>query len=137
MLSQKQYRVPASITIAQAILESGWGRSGLATQGHNFFGVKAVHGQEYVEFSTTEFVHGVKEAVVAEFAKYASPVESFAAHARLIATLPRYAPAMAVASDARAFATAIKACGYSTAPNYPQMLMQLVNEFDLTQYDVA
>jgi flagellum-specific peptidoglycan hydrolase FlgJ len=134
-LTQAKYRVPASITVAQAILESGWGKSGLSVQANNYFGVKAVQGEDYVDFRTTEYVRGVKEIVLAEFAKYHSMAESFAAHAKLLATLKRYAPAMAVANDPRAFAVAIKLGGYSTAADYPQELMTLVGEFNLAQYD--
>ncbi len=136
-LSAKQYGVPASITIAQAILESEWGKSGLATEANNYFGVKAIQGEDYVEFKTTEFVRGVATHPMADFAKYASVADSFAAHAKLLSGLPRYAAAMKVAKSPALFAQAIKACGYSTAPNYPQMLMQLVQEFDLGKFDVA
>ena len=134
-LSQTQYGVPSSITIAQAILESGWGSSGLSLQANNYFGVKAVQGQDYVDFRTTEYVHGVPEHVMAEFARYQSMADSFAAHARLLATLPRYAPAMKVRGDAAAFAQGIKDGGYSTAPDYAEELMGLVREFNLAQYD--
>lgn len=137
VLTQKQYRVPASITLAQAILESGWGKSGLALQANNYFGVKAVQGEDYVDFRTTEYFHGVKQTVMAEFAKYHTIADSFAAHAKLLATLKRYAPAMAVATDASAFAVAIALGGYSTAAGYPQELMQLVTEFSLTRYDAV
>jgi flagellum-specific peptidoglycan hydrolase FlgJ len=134
-LTQAKYGVPASITIAQAILESGWGKSGLSVQANNYFGVKAVQGQDYVDFRTTEYYHGVKTIVMAEFAKYHTIADSFDAHAKLLATLSRYAPAMKVAHDPAAFAAAIKAGGYSTAADYPQELMQLVNEFQLSKWD--
>lgn len=136
-LSHQQYGIPASITIAQAQLESAWGRSALARLANNYFGVKAVQGQDYADFRTTEYFNGKKEVILAHFAKYHSVAESFVAHAKLLATLSRYAPAMAVASDPRAFAVAIKTCGYSTASNYPQELMTLVNEFNLTQFDAV
>lgn len=134
-LSAKQYGVPASITIAQAIIESGWGQTQLAVKANNYFGVKAVQGQEYVEYRTTEFIKGVEEHPLADFAKYETVAGSFAAHAKLLATVPRYAPAMKVAKDPAAFAAAIKACGYSTAPDYDTKLMALVSEFNLTQFD--
>lgn len=134
-LSQEQYGVPASITIAQAILESGWGKSHLAIEANNYFGVKAVQGQEYADFRTTEYHGGQKVIELAHFAKYHSIADSFAAHAKLIATLPRYAAAMKVASDPRAFAEAIRVGGYSTAPDYADELMTLVNQFNLQRFD--
>jgi flagellum-specific peptidoglycan hydrolase FlgJ len=134
-LTQEQYKVPASITIAQAILESGWGRTGLALEANNYFGIKAAPGQDYAEFRTAEFVHGQRQIVMADFARYPSVSASFAAHAKLIATSQRYAPAMVASGDASAFATALQACGYSTSPTYASSLMQLVKQFNLTAYD--
>lgn len=137
--SQRVYGVPASITIAQAILESGWGQSALARQCNNFFGIKAAAHAEpesYQEFPTTEFVDGRRTQVMAAFAKYPSPAMCFAAHARLLALAPRYKPAMLVRNDVMAFAQHLQICGYSTNPNYASSLMALVKEYDLTQYDV-
>jgi flagellum-specific peptidoglycan hydrolase FlgJ len=136
MLSQKKYGVPASITIAQAILESGWGFSGLAVKANNFFGVKARQGEDYAEFLTREVVKGKDETVSARFAKYASPAESFDAHGKLLASLPRYQPAMCECDDYLAFAMALQHCGYSTDPKYPSRLATLVKQFDLTRFDV-
>lgn len=127
--------VPASVTIAQAILESGWGRSQLAIAANNFFGVKACQGEDYAEFPTAEYMDGVKEEVMARFARYPSPIESFHSHASLLLSLPRYAPAMAHRADPASFAAELQKCGYSTNPKYAEGLMQLVNEFGLTKYD--
>jgi flagellum-specific peptidoglycan hydrolase FlgJ len=143
---QKTYGVPASIQLAQGALESGWGQSGLAKQCNNFFGVKAAHDAKpdtYRAFETTEYEHGQLVHVEADFAKYASVTLGFAAHARLLALAPRYKPAMAVRGDAAAFARELQECGYSTnrpplashPPYYADALMELVREFDLTQYD--
>jgi len=134
--SQKACGIPASVTIAQAILESGWGQSKLAQEANNFFGVKAKQGEDYAEFSTTEFLNGRKKEVMARFARYSSPVESFRAHAALLSTLPRYKPAMACAHDPGAFAKQIQLCGYSTNPSYAESLIAVIRAFDLTQYDI-
>ncbi len=135
--SQAQTGVPASITIAQAIIESGWGKSSLTVQANNYFGIKAHLGDagEYVEFPTAEYVNGQRVMVEAEFQKYGSATDCFEDHATLLSMASRYAPAMAVKSDAAQFAGQLQACGYSTSPTYAQSLMMLVNEFDLTQYD--
>lgn len=134
--SQRVTGVPASITLAQAILESGCGQSALAVRSNNYFGIKARVGEDYREFSTYEFVDGRRVREIARFARYPSPAESFRAHAALLATLPRYRPAMAVCSYPQAFAEQLQACRYSTDPNYARKLMELVDQFDLTQYDV-
>jgi flagellar protein FlgJ len=133
------WHVPASITLAQAILESAWGQSKLARECNNYFGVKAAHDaapNTYQDFLTTEFACGHRTSETAAFAKYADVAVSFAAHARLLAGAPRYQPAMAAASNPEQFAQRLQACGYSTNPQYASDLMQLVRLYDLTQYDV-
>ena len=138
LASQQATGVPASITLAQAILESGWGRSGLARGFNNYFGIKAAdHAapDSYIEMPTHEIYDGQNLSETAKFARYATPADGFKAHACLLAQAPRYAQAMAVREQPAAFAIALHACGYSTNPNYPALLMQLVNQFDLAQYD--
>jgi flagellum-specific peptidoglycan hydrolase FlgJ len=137
--SQGATGVPASITIAQAILESGWGCSALARKANNYFGIKAVQAanpERYIELPTHEVVNGHSIEEEARFARYPSQAAGFTAHAKLLSGASRYIPAMAVRRSAAEFANAIQRCGYSTNPNYAKSLMQLVREFDLTQYDV-
>ena len=141
--AQRKWGVPASVTIAQAILESsnqlGWGQSQLAREANNYFGIKAVHATDpntYIELPTHEYIHGVCEMVEADFARYQDAGESFDAHARLLATASRYAPAMAVRSDPASFAGKLQSCGYSTSPTYASMLTKLISIYDLTQYDI-
>jgi flagellum-specific peptidoglycan hydrolase FlgJ len=138
-LAQRKWGVPASVTLAQGALESGWGVSALARKAYNFFGIKAgahMGPEGYAEFPTIEFVDGRKTREMARFARYATPAESFQAHALLLAMSPRYRPAMEVAHDPALFAEQLQRCGYSTNPNYAQQLVDLINQFDLTQYDV-
>jgi hypothetical protein len=140
LLSQRKTGIPASITIAQAIVESGWGLSKLAREANNYFGIKAAEGaplSETISLSGYEYIGGKEVEQTMLFARYTSIADSFAHHASLIAGLPRYAPAMAVKDDPAKFATELELCGYSTAPNYAELLMELVREMDLTQYDVA
>lgn len=138
--AQQRYGVLASITIAQAILESGWGKTQLARECLNYFGIKATPHytapDSYEEFPTHEYVNGKEVLITASFMKYASLDVCFAAHARLLARADRYKAAMAVRNDAAAFARALQVCGYSTNPSYAGLLMDLVHEFDLTQYDL-
>lgn len=137
--SMATWGVPASVTLAQWALESGWGQSGLAKQCFNFFGVKHSHlisTEQYMKFRTKEFVNGVEEVVSAEFVRYDSPAAGFDAHAKLLATLPRYIRAMRDSADIPAFCSELQLCGYSTSPTYAQGLLTLIRELNLTQYDV-
>jgi flagellum-specific peptidoglycan hydrolase FlgJ len=134
-LTQQQTGIPASITIAQAILESGWGKTRLARDAHNYFWIKAIVGEGYCESPTTEYLNGKKEVVEARFARYRSAEESFRAHGFLLSHNKRYAQAMTRTGSATSFALALQSCGYSTSPVYATELMNLVAEFDLTQYD--
>jgi flagellum-specific peptidoglycan hydrolase FlgJ len=148
LAAQRKWGVPASVTLAQAILESSdgagnWGGSKLAVQCCNFFGVKARPGEDYTEFLTTEFSNKPqaasnkpeKQLVLARFRRYASVEESFDAHGRLLGSLARYRPAMAVAHDPIAFAEQLQRCGYSTNPKYAELLTSLICRFDLTRFD--
>jgi flagellum-specific peptidoglycan hydrolase FlgJ len=137
MASQAATGVPASITIAQAILESGWGKS-VPPGSNNYFGIKARAGDtpdEYVEAATHEVVNGQLVAVKDKFARFESIGAGFTAHGLLLAMAKRYAAAMAVRDDPVKFAAEIQRCGYSTNPNYAALLVKIVDEFDLTQYD--
>lgn len=136
--SQLYYKVPASVTLAQCILESGWGSTRLAKRCNNFFGIKAEHLDQpntYEEFPTHEFMHGHEVVIDAAFEKYPDIDSSFRDHARLLSMASRYAPAMAVRTDPFEFANELQACGYSTAPNYGSKLGELIKDYDLTQYD--
>lgn len=141
--SQRKYGVPASVTIAQAILESsnalGWGRSQLATEANNFFGIKATDTENpdhYIELPTHEYLHNHIELIEAKFARYEDPAQSFDAHARLLAVAKRYESAMYAAKDPELFCIRLQQCGYSTNPSYAVTLQKLIKEYDLAQYDV-
>ena len=135
-MSAREYGVPASVTLAQCILESAWGSSQLARRYNNYFGIKALPGQPYIEFATDEVVASRTVRELARFTKYPSAIECFEAHARLLATAERYAPAMRHTSDVAGFCAALRMCGYSTEPTYAFRLISLIDEFDLEQYDL-
>ena len=142
-IAQRKWDVPASVTIAQAILESsnqlGWGKSRLATAANNYFGIKAMdlaNPASYVQLETKEFLHHEPVMVPAYFVHYLNLAESFDAHARLLAKAARYKPAMAVVHDPEAMCIALQKCGYSTNPSYAVLLAKLIQDYDLTQYDV-
>lgn len=122
--------VPASVTIAQAILESGWGRSRLAAQYHNLFGMKAHAGQPSVTLLTQEFVNGKMISVYAKFRVYASDAESIADHGDHIAHSGYYTKAMSDRADANKFARDLTGI-YATAPNYGASLIRLMTQYNL------
>lgn len=129
-----RYGVPASVTIAQAILESGWGKSGLAARDHNLFGIKGTGPAGSAYYRTKEYVHGKWITITAAFRKYHSAAESMVDHAKLLATSRYYKAAMAVRSDARAFAQKLQGV-YATSPTYARSLIALMNQYNLYAYD--
>lgn len=131
--SQRKWGVPASVIIAQAILESGWGKRAL---GNNYFGIKAGRNQAYVEFTTHEYRNAIREKQTDKFRAFAAPAESFDAHGRLLSQSKRYKPAMAKAHDPFAFAIELQVCGYATDPNYAKHLAALMEQHKLTQFDL-
>ena len=134
-LSQRVWGVPSSVTLGQWMLESTWGASQLSVECNNFFGIKAVQGEAYQEFMTHEVVKGRTVEEMADFAKYTTAAACFSAHGKLLATLPRYASAMAVRAQVPLFCIQLQKDGYSTNPGYPTSLMTLIRQHNLTQYD--
>ena len=132
-----RYRLPASVVLAQAILESNWGRSQLARRANNLFGIKAVSAEaDAITLPTTEYDDaGQLQIVGARFAAYASTEDCLADYARLLAFAPRYAPARAVAHDPFAFAEQLEACGYATDPGYGEKIAQIIRRHKLTRFD--
>ena len=136
--SMTRWGVPASVTLAQWIIESSWGTSKLALAAKNFFGIKAMHlntPDTYEEFPTDEYENGKKVLVEALFQKFPDELGSFDVHGSLLATAARYKPAMAVAHIPGAFTSALQKCGYSTSPTYAASLNTLIRDYHLTQYD--
>jgi len=140
--SQEKYGVPASVTIAQAILESSdrqgnWGKSILAAKYNNFFGIKdsRLSNDGYCELRTAEYVKLRRVEITARFESFKDPQRSFDAHARLLAQSPRYEAAMADTDDPFVFAARIRECGYSTDPDYAHKLASLITKFHLRDYD--
>jgi len=116
--------------IAQAALETGWGRSQPGGDSHNLFGIKA--GANWngasVQANTQEFDSGVASRVDASFRAYGSPRESVEDYVRLIRDNPRYASAMNTGSDVQAFANALQRGGYATDPDYARKLAAVAAE---------
>ncbi len=134
--AQRKYGVPASVTIAQAIVESGWGQSGLATRDHNLFGIKGVGPAGSDAQPTSEYVNGQQVSTTASFRVYGNVAESIDDHGRLLATSGYYQVSMANRQNPNAFASALTGV-YATDPTYGQQLISLMREYDLYRYDAA
>lgn len=126
---------PASVVLAQAILESDWGRSTLARRNRNLFGIKARPNGSGVVYTTTEYAGGQARREKARFAQYDSYAECLEDYARLLAR-PRYASARGVAANPPAFAAALQRCGYASDPRYAHKLGVLIRRYQLSQYDL-
>jgi peptidoglycan hydrolase FlgJ len=128
-----QLGVDPQVLVAQAALETGWGRKmirGADGQfSHNLFGIKAGAGWngESATVSTLEYRNGVMQRESASFRVYSSYEESFRDYARLIRTQPRYAEALAHAGDASAYGRHLQQAGYATDPHYASKIARVLN----------
>ena len=143
-VSQKATGVPASIIIAQAVLESGWGKSHMGSA-NNYFGIKAhmKNGKVdfgniatgFVEKSTKEFdKKGNAFFVIARFRAYKNMADSFTDHGSFLKNGPRYQKAMmtyAEDKDASEFARGLQKAGYATDPEYAKKLISIMTKNDL------
>lgn len=137
--SQRATGVPASVTLAQAIIESDWGRSKLTRDANNLFGIKAfnVPGTAGTyDIGTREVYSGGSVMVMASFKAYATLDDSIVDHGNWFYDNSRYRGALAVKDDPRAFARAISAAGYATDPGYAPALINLMDRYNLYAYDV-
>ena len=127
----------ASLTIAQAILESGWGASELATKANALFGIKADarwSGKAYSKDTKECYDGATYTTITALFRAYDSWAESVADHSAFLLANKRYA-AVVGERDYKVACKAIKAAGYATDPGYPQKLIGLIEKYGLTVYD--
>ena len=134
MAAQSRYGVPAAVTIAQAIDESGWGQSALAIRDHNLFGIKGTGPAGSDALPTREYENGQWVTVTAQFRVYHNVAESIADHSELLATGPSYQHAMANRHAPDAFATHLTGV-YATDPQYGATLITLMKLYNLYRYD--
>lgn len=127
----KAHGIPASITLAQGLLESGAGRSRLAVKGNNHFGIKC---------------HGWGGASIYEdddernecFRRYPSAYDSFEDHSRFLRSGQRYRSLFSLSpTDYKGWARGLKAAGYATNPKYADQLIGIIQLYKLYQYDTA
>lgn len=126
-------RIPASITLAQAILESNWGQGKVAVEGNNFFGIKCHNDWE------GQCVLAMDDEVnPSEFRFYTNVEESFKDHSEFLIKNSRYQPLFEIPlTDYRNWAHGLKQCGYATDEAYAEKLIRLIEEHALFLYDYA
>lgn len=130
MGNMKNYGIPASIILAQGILESGAGRGDLAITANNHFGIKCHAGW------TGESVKHDDDADQECFRKYDNPSESFKDHALFLTGRSRYSKLFEFSKgDYKAWAKGLRAAGYATDPKYPDKLISYIERYNLYQYD--
>ncbi len=124
---QERHAIPASITMAQALLESSAGVSRLATIGNNHFGIKC--GKDW----TGDVMHHDDDQLGECFRKYKKPIESFEDHS-LFLKRQRYAFLFQYdITDYKAWANGLSRAGYATDPTYPEKLIKIIETYDLAQ----
>ncbi|MDP2188060.1 MAG: glucosaminidase domain-containing protein [Sphingobacteriaceae bacterium] len=122
--------VPASITLAQGLLESGVGQSPLAIEANNHFGIKC-----HKEWTGPTFTMDDDEKDEC-FRKYPSALDSYLDHAAFLKSRPRYAELFKLEiTDYKGWAHGLKAAGYATNPNYAPLLIKQIEELGLADYD--
>ena len=118
-----KFKIPASITLAQGLLESGAGYSELATKGNNHFGIKTYHDDDEAQEC---------------FRAYNNVYESYEDHSLLLSRQPRYRSLFSLdGDDYKGWAHGLKKCGYATSPTYAQKLIGIIELYKLQQYDKA
>ena len=126
-----EYRIPASITLAQGLLESNAGRSRLATQANNHFGIK-VSGNW-----TGPYIVQSDDRPDDKFRKYKSARESYVDHS-LFLQQKRYQGLFRLAiTDYKGWARGLKTAGYATSPTYAEALIRVIEMYNLNQFDTG
>jgi flagellum-specific peptidoglycan hydrolase FlgJ len=131
--SRLRWNVPASVTIAQWVVESAWGAA-VPPGSNNPFGMKAAEDEPAVESPTREVIDGQAVTITARFRKFTSLAEAFDQHGRLLATAAVYKAAMAQAQDPDGFAEALTGT-YATDPQYGFTLKWVIHNYGFIRYD--
>ncbi|MDD4919397.1 MAG: glucosaminidase domain-containing protein [Bacteroidales bacterium] len=125
-----RYGIPASIILAQGCLESGNGNSRLAREANNHFGIKC-HDWE------GDRIYHDDDTLQECFRKYRTAEDSYYDHSEFLRTRPRYSNLFLLdRTDYTSWANGLKQAGYATNPRYAQLLIELIEQYDLHQYDL-
>ncbi len=126
----QRYQIPASITLAQGLIESGAGQSRLAREAHNHFGIKV--GMNW----TGPYIVMSDDRPDDRFRKYRTDDESYEDHSRFLRNNQRYRSLFSLQlTDYRGWAHGLKRCGYATNPRYAEMLIGTIERYNLQQFD--
>jgi flagellar protein FlgJ len=131
-LASKMTGIPAKFMLAQAALETGWGKKEIVTRdgrsAHNLFGIKATGNWtgKVVEATTIEYINGKPQKRVEKFRAYDSYADAFKDYANLLRSNPRYEKVLASAQDAHGFAYGLQRAGYATDPHYAEKLSRII-----------
>ena len=130
MREMLEHKIPASITLAQGLLESGAGNSALAREAKNHFGIKCHKGWTGKTYTMDD---DEKDEC---FRKYSNAEESFRDHSEFLCGRSRYAALFDLdITDYEGWAKGLKAAGYATNPKYAQLLIDRIELYDLAKYD--
>lgn len=130
MRSMREFGIPASITLAQGLLESGNGGSRLAVEGNNHFGIKCKGSW------TGAKIYHDDDAKGECFRKYRNAEQSYRDHSKFLTESQRYASLFKLdVTDYKGWAYGLKAAGYATNPKYPQLLIDIIEKNRLHQLD--
>jgi len=130
ILEMISYKIPASITLAQGILESHSGRSRLSVRGNNHFGIKC-----HKSWKGKRLYHD-DDAKQECFRKYEHPLTSFRDHSLFLYGRDRYAALFNLRKkNYQGWAKGLKKAGYATDPKYPKKLITLIEDYELYKYD--
>ena len=136
----QQYGVPVSVALGQSILESGWGGSTLSSRYNNYFGIKCSTSSPYqggcINMGSGEYLHSSYQIISSSFRTYGSRTDSFLDHGYFLTHNSRYGGAFAHTGDPDRFIREVARAGYATDPNYAQKVINLMNAYDLYQYDI-
>ena len=132
--SGRRHTIPPSVIMAQAALESGWGRSALARHHNNIFGIKAGKPHRSIELNTLEFGRKGAHIVPASFRVFGSIEESIHHPGRLLSTDKRYAATQTVGGNWRAFVAQLAPI-YASDPAYAARLTQIIERYKLDRWD--
>ena len=128
--NMRAHGIPASITLAQGILESGAGKGKLALSANNHFGIKC-----HKEWAGESVKHD-DDAAQECFRKYEHPSESYRDHSLFLTSRPRYSNLFKLdKGDYESWAKELKSAGYATDVKYPDKLIGLIERFELYKYD--
>jgi len=126
-----KYKIPASITLAQGVLESGSGKSALALKSNNHFGIKCHKGWKGHSVSHDD------DALGECFRKYTHPKTSYEDHSKFLTSRSRYAGLFKLKlTDYVGWAYGLKKAGYATDKKYPNKLIAIIKKYDLSKYDL-